>query len=284
MAPVATMLLQVGAFLDYQALLQWVWRKRKYGVHRKEGTDHDVNDTLNKEVDLLEARLETFRRSAQLVQVRGFHFGKEDERLPHELLGEESEASSLQRDSWSSKGTYDTLLSSLHASDEGILAEAPDISSADRLWSFVRETAHGLWSKPPSVEQYPEPCGFTVTIVEPLTPSLRSLDVPCPSSITSYKQTSYFPETDTFFLPSVAGGPFEVPAAEAEIGRWIDVDPKKFWKFRVSALKELRETGKLHWRKVDRWGKTWQEGWWRGEERPVWDVETKKWDSDVVRC
>lgn len=299
---VAGMLLQLGAFLDYQAILHWVWRRRRYGAHQKEETEYDTtassimiskdaNNTFNKEIDRLEARLETFRKRAQIVQVRGFHFGKQDERLPHDesfaLLGTDSEASSLQRSSLTSDLSHRTSSTSLYIGDEATLAEAlalPDSSNVDRLWSFVRETAHGLWKKPPPYQQYLEPCGITVWTIERLPRNLRSLDIPCPSSLSSYKHTSYFPETDTFFLPSVAGGPFEVAAAEAEHSRWITVSPERFWKFRESALKELRETGKLHWRRMDRWGKTWQEAWWRGEERPEWDQEARKWDCSVVRC
>jgi len=296
------MLLQLGVLLDYQAILHWVWRRRRYSTYKKEETEcdatassimfsKDANNTFNKEIDKLEARLETFRRSAQIVQVRGFHFGKQDERLPHDesfaLLGTDSDASSLQRSSLTSDVSYRTPSSSLYTGDEATLAEAPaspDSSNANRLWYWVKETTHGLWNKPPPNQQYLEPCWILVSIVEPLPRNLRSLDIPCPSSLSSYKQTSYFPETDTFFLPSVAGGPFEVAAAEVEHSRWITVSPEKFWRFRESALKELRETGKLHWRRMDRWGKTWQEAWWRGEERPEWDQEARKWDCSVVRC
>lgn len=293
------MLLQLGAFLDYRAILTWIYRRRGYKQQATEyhptassiTSSNDTNNALNKEIDKLEARLETFRRRAQIVQVRGFHFGKLDERLPHEessaLLGSDSEASSLQRSSLASDASYRTSLSSLHASDEATLAEAPAArgsSHVDRLWCLAKEISHRLWSKQLPEEQYLEPCCMLVSIVEPLKPALRSLDVPCPSSIASYKQTSYFPETDTFYFPLMAGGPFEVTAAGAENGRWIEVGPKTFWRFRESALNELRETGKLHWRKLDRWGKTWQEGWWRGEERPVWDLGTKKWNDEIVRC
>lgn len=299
---VPAMLLQLGAFLDYQAILTWIYRKRSYSAHKKEETEYhttassitssnDANHTFNEEIDKLEARLETFRRRAQIVQVRGFHFGKLDERLPHEessaLLGSDSEASSFQRCSLASDVSYRTFLSSLHASDEATLAEAPasrDSSHVDRLWCLAKEISHRLWSKQLPDQQYLEPCWITVTVVEPLPRNLRSLDIPCPSSLCSYEQTSYFPETDTFFLPSVAGGPFEVAAAEGEHSRWMHISPDKFWKFRESARKELKETGKLHWRKVDRWGRTWQEAWWRGEERPEWDREARKWDCSVVRC
>jgi len=296
------MLLQLGALLNYQAILQWVCRRRRYGAFKREEFQYnttaasiifsnDAETTFDEEIDKLEARLETFRKRAQIVQVRGFHYGKEDERLPHEesfpLLGTDSEASSLQRSSLTSDVSYRIPSSSLYTGNETPLAETPAsraTSKTNRLWCLGQEISHRLWNKQPPDQKYLEPCWILVSVVEPLTPPLRSLDIPCPSSIASYKQTSYLPETDTFYFPFVAGGPFEVAAAEAEYGRWIEVDPKKFWKFRESALKELRETGKLHWRKLDRWGKTWQEGWWRGQERPVWDVDTKKWRSEIVRC
>ena len=65
----------------------------------------------------------------------------------------------------------------------------------------------------------------------------------------SYQSTSYLPETDTFFLPYVVGGPLEVLASQVENDGYIAIGPQRVWDFRESALKELRETGKLHWRR-----------------------------------
>ena len=304
------MLIRFGALLHPQGIIREIYRRWRHG-HLEPDLPESAStvlsswrgrnisrNVLNQEIDELEARLAAFQKEDQVRRVRGYHFGRTDELLPLDevsrLLITQSEASSSQRSSWISLVSYSTPPSSAFSGDEVELiketaTEKDDqdasrlILNADQLRPWLKNAAHRFWNKPPAKDEYLEPCSILVSIIEPLPQTFRSLDVPCPSSVTSYKQSSYLPETDTFFLPVVAGGPFEIAATEAEFGRWIEVTPEKFWKFRSSALRELKETGKLHWRKVDRWGKGWQEGWWRGKERPLWDQGTKKWVCEVLR-
>ena len=305
------MLLELGSFLDIEAIILEIrkrWRYSNLEPHQAESANtissinepsNDPNIALNKDADKQKIRHGTLQAADQLRRVRGFHFGKQDELLPHEegsvLLGTDSGISISRRSSVTSLVSCRTPLSDLYTDDAVTPAEvsvtedasqnvSTDPSFADRLWSRFKDAAYRQWNKQPQGQQHLEPCWILVSIIEPFTQVLRSLDVPCPSSITSYKQASYFPETDTFFLPCVAGGPFEVAAAEVDQGRWIEVTPAKFWKFRESALKELRETGKLQWRKVDRWGKKWEEGWWKGEGRPKWNQGARRWRCEAVRC
>ena len=305
------MLIRLEALLHPQGIIRELYRRWRYG-HLEPDLPESAStvlsswrernisrNVLNQEIDELEARLAVFQKEDQVRRVRGYHFGRTDELLPLDeistLLVAQSELSSSQRSSWISSVSYSTPSSSVFSSDEVKLIEETvtekddqdafrPIFNVDQLRSWLKDATHGFWDKHSAKDEFLKPCSILVSIIEPLPQTSRSLDVPCPSSVTSYKQSSYLPETDTFFLPFVAGGPFEIAATEAEYGRWIEVTPHKFWKFRHSALRELKETGKLHWRKVDRWGKGWQEGWWRGEERPLWDQSTRKWVCEVLRC
>lgn len=57
--------------------------------------------------------------------------------------------------------------------------------------------------------------------------------------------------------------------------------PEEFWDFRESAVKEMTETGRLHWRKTDRWGRGWEEGKLEGDCWPTWNDEEGRWDLKV---
>ena len=107
------------------------------------------------------------------------------------------------------------------------------------------------------------PKRMAIRIKLPLPPHWRSLDIPVASSVKNYECCTYFPETDTHFVPDEEGGPFEVPAARGENERWFKPYPEQFWEFRSSALDELKFTGRIHGRKADRWGIPWEESWWR---------------------
>lgn len=137
-------------------------------------------------------------------------------------------------------------------------------------------------TKLPENPQWLSPKRIAVRIKRPLPPHLRSLDVPVSSSTKSNKHCTYFPETDTHYLPEEEGGPFEVPAARGENLKWLKPYPEQYWVFRSSALKELKYTGKLHWRGTDRWGVPWDEGRWKEDVRPAWNAESRKWDRSVM--
>lgn len=304
-----------GALIDWHVIFLVAGRRWKSPRHETDSSESnslasseirrstEIHDALNKEIDKQVVRLDRIRalqKEDHLHAVRGVHYGNKSEQL---LLGNESASPSIesgtpstQRSSLMTRLSLFTLRSSVYAnSDEAPLLDSPatekngqdgiSVSTyVGRVRDWIRTSAPVCWVQPIHSNRYLEPCAIVVTIVEPLPQRFRSLDIPSPSSISSYEQSSYLPETDTFFLPDVAGGPFEILAAEVRRGRWIEASPRKFWKFRESALRELKETGKLHWRKVDRWGLSWQDGWWRGDDRPVWDVEGKKWRDEVVRC
>ena len=306
------MLIRLEALLHPQGIIRELYRRWRYGQSEPDlpesastvlssWRERDVSrNVLNGEIDELEARLAAFQKEDQVRRVRGYHFGRTDELLPLDevstlLVVAQSEVSSSQRSSWTSSVSYSTPSTSRFSGDEVKLIEqtateqndqdaSRPIFNAAQLQSWLKDATHRFWKKPPAKDEYLDPCSILVSIIEPLPQTFRSLDVPCPSSVTSYKKPSYLPETDTFFLPFVAGGPFEIAATEAGYGRWIEVTPEKFWRFRNSALIELKGTGKLHWRKVDRWGKGWQEGWWRGDARPLWDQGTRKWVCEGLRC
>ena len=126
------------------------------------------------------------------------------------------------------------------------------------------------------------PKGIAIRIKLLLPPHLRSLDIPTASSVKNYECCTYFPETDTHFVPDEEGGPFEIPAARGENQMWLKPYPEQFWDFRSSALEELKHTGKLHWRKVDRWGIPWEESRWMEDVRPVWNPKRKMWDRSMM--
>ncbi|KAL8791718.1 MAG: hypothetical protein Q9195_005725 [Heterodermia aff. obscurata] len=134
----------------------------------------------------------------------------------------------------------------------------------------------------PDDQAWLSPKNMAIRIKLPLPPHLQSLDIPVASSVRNYQCCTYFPETDTHFVPDEEGGPFEVPAARGESQIWLKPYPEQYWDFRSSALEELKQTGKLHWRKVDRWGIPWEESRWTEGVRPVWNPEKKKWDRSMM--
>ena len=124
--------------------------------------------------------------------------------------------------------------------------------------------------------------GIAIRIKLPLPPHWRSLDIPVASSVKDYECCTYFPETDTHFVPDEEGGPFEVPAARGENETWFKPYPEQFWEFRNSALEELKFTGRIHWRKANRWGIPWEESRWKEDIRPVWNPKRKMWDRSMM--
>lgn len=307
------MQLQLGAFVDLQGIIQANYRRWRYRDPESEKykgeltsllnkSKDDLRNVLNKEIDKQEARIAALEKEDQRRRVHGHHFGKKDELLLHDetaallATADSSEASSFQRSLWTFWQSHRTATSSVFTGDEvappepsvsntGNHRTSTSISNADRLWFWFRFkfTINSIWTKQPIKQDYLGPCWIVVSIKSPPPQAFRSLDIPCLSSVASYNQKSYFPETDTFFLPLAAGGPFEVAATEIEKGRWIELTDEKVWKYRESALEELMLTGGLHWRKVDRWGRGWQEGRWREVERPTWDQAAKKWRCEVMR-
>lgn len=149
----------------------------------------------------------------------------------------------------------------------------PSHDSDDESLHETRLPEYPIWLSPERI---------AIRIKLPLPPHLRSLDIPVASSVKNYECCTYFPETDTYFVPDEEGGPFEVPAARGENQTWLKPYPEQFWDFRSSALEELKHTGKLHWRKVDRWGIPWEESRWKEDVRPVWIPERKKWDRSMM--
>lgn len=134
----------------------------------------------------------------------------------------------------------------------------------------------------PEDPQWVSPQRIAIRVIRPLPPHLQSLDVPVPSSVKSYKNCTYFPETDTHYVPAGRGGPFEVLATGAESLKWLKPYPEQYWVFRSSALRELKQTGRLHWRETDRWGVPWEESRWNEDARPIWDPEKKTWDRSMM--
>ena len=149
----------------------------------------------------------------------------------------------------------------------------PSYDSDDDSLYETRLPENSTWLSPKRI---------AIRIKLPLPPYFRSLDVPVASTVKNYECCTYFPETDTHFVPDEEGGPFEIPAARGENQTWLKPYPEQYWDFRSSALEELKHTGKLHWRKVDRWGIPWEEGRWKEDIRPVWIPERKKWDRSVM--
>ena len=149
--------------------------------------------------------------------------------------------------------------------------------------------SHDSGDESPYETQLPEnhtwlpPEQIAVRIKLPLPRQFRSLDVPVASSVrNNYTCCTYFPETDTHFIPDEEGGPFEIPAARGENQMWLKPYPEQYWDFRSSALEELKHTGKLHWRKVDRWGVPWEESRWKEDIRPAWNPERRKWERSMM--
>ena len=134
----------------------------------------------------------------------------------------------------------------------------------------------------PENQAWLSPKQIAIRIKLPLPRHFRSLDIPVASSVKDYMCCTYFPETDTHFVPDEEGGPFEIPAARGENEMWLKPYPEQYWEIRSSALEELKHTGKLHWRKVDRWGILWEESRWKEDIRPVWNPERKRWDRSMM--
>ena len=134
--------------------------------------------------------------------------------------------------------------------------------------------ANKTWLLPPKVK---------IRIrTRPLPVHFRSLDLPNFWSAMTDRKGTYIPETDSHFFPLEVGGPFEIPAARGQSQSWIKPLPDCFWSFRSSALEELRTTGRLSWRRRDRWGDPWEKSRWKDDVRPNFDPRTSKWDRSMM--
>ena len=77
----------------------------------------------------------------------------------------------------------------------------------------------------------------------------------------------WFAETDTMYVPASMGGPADIPMSREGMKYFIPIEEYKiplmslgkFWEIRKKTLEELRTTGKLADRDVDRWGRPWGE-------------------------
>lgn len=118
-----------------------------------------------------------------------------------------------------------------------------------------------------------------------------SADTPAASSTKSSLIATYFPETDTYYVPASAktrtwdGSPaYEVWVANYDNPTERHSFPEEFWTFRDSALKELMTTGRCHWRRTDRWGRLWEDGRWEiGDLWPVWNDRLRVWNHSDIR-
>lgn len=131
----------------------------------------------------------------------------------------------------------------------------------------------------PKNPKWVSPKRIAIRSIRPLPPHLRSLNVHVPSSIKTYTNSTYFPETDTHYVPEGKGGAFEILAAGAESLKWLKPYPEQYWASRSSTLKELKQTGRLHWRETERRGEKSRS---KEDARPGWDPERKKWDRSMM--
>jgi len=144
-----------------------------------------------------------------------------------------------------------------------------------------RQSQHGQSSRSTPQHWMSPGNGNSITINPRLPSSLRSRDVPF-TAYNPYRSATYFPETDTHYITNKVGGPHEIRASIPGNERWVQ-PAGRHWLFQESALRELRETGRLHWRERDQRGYRWEEGDWTGEARPNFDLERQKWDHSTMR-
>lgn len=155
--------------------------------------------------------------------------------------------------------------------------------------SQVNVTNHRMTSSPPLKTWLAPP--YVAKI--PTYYWASTADTPAASSTKSVLNATYFPETDTYYIPATAhtrtlGGSspsaYEVCVANYDNPTERHSFPEEFWAFRDSALEELMTTGRCHWRPTDRWGRLWEEGRWEiGDLWPVWNDRLRVWDHSDIR-
>ena len=99
--------------------------------------------------------------------------------------------------------------------------------------------------------------GFFDWIMDPMHPrGRRSPNLPIPgargyegslgvrrveSSRADPRAVKYYPETDSFHIPSANGGPYDIPARDV----MKDYGEGDFWSYREQKIKELAMTGRI---------------------------------------